>query len=87
MREAELLCALAQAGRGVQVNITKTYVSVTTLYAPSARGTGKTLMEAALNCAHDLSATLNKIPLCRELIPEVIKALEDYDQHSEGLQI
>lgn len=87
MREAELLNALAQGRNGVQVNLTRTYATVTTLYAPSARGTGKTLMEAALNCVHDLSATLNKVPQCRELIPEVVQALEDYDQHSIGLQI
>jgi len=47
----ELLDALSLGPGGVQINVTETSVIVTTIYRPTVRGNGETLVEATSDAA------------------------------------
>ena len=87
MRETELLTALAQAPGGVQVNISRTKVRVSTRYTPSVHAEGETLFQAAFACAKKVFERVEKYPSFRQYCPDVIEALEAYDRHTEILQL
>jgi len=82
MLEIELLTALAQANGGVQINISRNSVTVSTRYTPLIRGTGKTVFQAARECTKQLLAALKKHPTHRKYCPDVLKALDKYDKQS-----
>jgi hypothetical protein len=88
MREAELLNALAQAEPGIHVDIRPNGVCmVATYYEPRVKGIGKTLMNAALDCAHWLLDVVKDHPEYKDLIPDVLIALANYDKHSDRLSL
>jgi hypothetical protein len=86
MREIELLNALKQADGGVQVNLTRKGVTVSTRYTPLVKGKGDTLFDAALECARKVAKAVEEHPLWRKDCADVLKALDEYDQHSRFMQ-
>jgi hypothetical protein len=88
MREAELLNALAQAQGGIRVDIRANgHYMVSTCYKPSVKGVGKNLMNAARDCAIWLLDIVKDHPEYKESIPNVLAALDAYDNHSRMLSI
>jgi hypothetical protein len=88
MREAELLNALAQAAPGIEIRMCpKHMVTVRVHYDPKVVGTGRTLMEAAIDCAHWIFDVLGDHPEYEQKIPAVLAALRAYDDHSMALQV
>jgi hypothetical protein len=80
MRTEELLDALAKGSGGVQVNITAKGYTVSTRYQPTrVARSKKSIHAAAWNIAQRLWNSW-----CP---PEVRKALEEYDQHTEALRV
>ncbi|MHB8107896.1 MAG: hypothetical protein ACYDH4_10810 [Candidatus Cryosericum sp.] len=76
---------MAQARGGVQVNVTPSGVTVSTRYTPLVKGRGTTVFKAAFDCAQNLYAALERHPLQCKLCPDVLKALNEYDIHTENL--
>ncbi len=70
MYEVQLLKALSQCKGGVQVNMSRSGATVTTRYTPLVKGQGKSLLEAAGNCAQLLLGHS-----LRRYCPDVVAAL------------
>ena len=88
MREAELLNVLAQEKPGIEIRMCKGHmVTVRMHYDPKVVGTGRTLMEAALDCVHWLLDVTNDHPEYRQKLPAVFKGISDYDDHSRALEV
>jgi hypothetical protein len=88
MREAELLSALAKAKPGLQIFMrTQGMTTVSLCCPPFVVGVGPTLFDAARDCAMWLLDVAKTHPEYREQLPDVFKALEDYDNHSAMLQL
>jgi hypothetical protein len=87
MREVELLTALSQAEPGIEIRICPNrMVTVAAHYDPKVVGVGRTLMEAAVDCAHWIFDVLGDHPEYEQKIPAVLAALRAYDDHSMALQ-
>jgi hypothetical protein len=87
MRAAELLEALAQAEGGVQINLSRHGATVATRYTPLVKGRGASLFAAAWACATNLRAHIDRLPCSAMDCPDVLKALDAYDEHSRMLQV
>jgi len=79
MREQELADALARGPGGIQINITRKGCTVSTYYQPSISKKGPKMMDALLAVSREI---------WQKGSPKaVIKALEDYDEHTAALRI
>jgi len=86
MREIELLDALKQENGGVQVNLTRKGVTVSTRYTPLVKGQGDTLFKAAFECAQKVLNAVKEQPDWRKDCADVLKALAEYDHHTQILR-
>jgi hypothetical protein len=79
MRVAELLDALSKGYGGVQVNLTKERVTISTRYRPRITRSGDTLLEVAIEVG---IAVLEYHEKQMNTPQEVVEALYAYNRHT-----
>ena len=82
MREAELLKALSKGHGGVQVNMTKEKVTVSTRYRPRITQSSDILSDAAMQLGISILTWNDHY---KNAPPEVIEALEAYNRRTSLL--